>query len=168
MAPLDYSFSFFTAKFKHALDHQLYSSALKGQKLLTTLLHLSDLNPPTDITLACLISMTLTAHSDSANSTDWCRTTSNTPSTCPKDFSTLPLNLNPRAVLLCLLSSTNNGSCFRLFVLIFAVKARCFVVSVIKLCHCLDDRYGGSCLGLQVVLIIKQRNHLGIYILPFC
>lgn len=130
VVPLDCSFLFFTARIKQALDHQFYSSALK-KKLLTTLLHSSDLSPPRDVTLACLISVTLAAHSHFPNSTDWCRTSSNTPSTCPKDFSTLPLSPNPQAVLLCLLSNTNNSSCFQLFVSIFPVKA---VVTLCSVC----------------------------------
>lgn len=48
VVPLAYSLPFFTAKVKQALDHKLYSSALKKKKkiLVKTLLHSSDSNPP--------------------------------------------------------------------------------------------------------------------------
>lgn len=86
--------------------------------------------PPGDIAHACLTSMTPDAHSRSTSSIDWCRTPSNTPSACPKDFSTLTLSPNPQEELLCLLSNVNNGRCFRLFVSIFAVKARVMLCGV--------------------------------------
>lgn len=74
--------------------------------------------------------MTLAAHSHSTNSIDWCRTSSNTPSICPKHFSTLPLNPNPQAAVLWSLSSINNSSCFRLLVSIAVVKAGVMLCSV--------------------------------------
>lgn len=127
--PRDYGFPFFTAKVKQALDHQLYSSALKetGKNPAPPVRSQS---PQRYNTRVCLISMTAAAHSYSPNSIDWCRTPSNTPSTCPKDFSTLTLSPNPQAALLCSLSNANNPSCFQLFVSILAIKAEwCFVAS---------------------------------------